>query len=129
MRTVASRTVLYPVRMRRELRAMLGLALPVILAELGWVMLGVVSAWTAVRHRRAELLRDFRRLASGDKRRTAFDALLPWAEGWRSDESSERRMLARQRAAHSGDGLSVRPASNASGDKQDHHASGRGVRL
>jgi len=96
---------------------------------MGWVMLGVVSAWTAVRHRRAELFRDFRRLASGDKRRTAFDALLPWAEGWRSDESSERRKLVeRQRAVHSGGGPSVRPASNTSGDKQ-HHASDRGVRL
>jgi MATE family multidrug resistance protein len=29
--------------MRRELRAMLGLSLPVILAELGWVMMGVVD--------------------------------------------------------------------------------------
>ena len=96
---------------------------------MAWVTLGVVSAWTAVRHRRAELFRDFRRLASGDKRKTAFDAFLPWVEGWRSDGSSESRRLARQRATHSGDGLSVRPASNASGDKQDHHASGRGVRL
>src|SRR5687767_2093279 len=29
--------------MRRELRAMLGLSFPVILAELGWVMMGVVD--------------------------------------------------------------------------------------
>jgi hypothetical protein len=49
---------------------------------MAWVALGVLSAKTAVHHRRAELLRDFRLLASGDKRNTAFDAFLPWMPGW-----------------------------------------------
>lgn len=53
-----------------------------------WVAVGFVSNVAAVRHRRAELHRDFRRLASGDKKWTAFDAFLPWVPGWRGDRSA-----------------------------------------
>jgi ABC-type transport system involved in cytochrome c biogenesis permease component len=53
-----------------------------------WFVFSVVSALLAVKHRKSELLHDFRRLAAGDKQRTAFDALQPWLPGWKSDEAA-----------------------------------------
>jgi len=49
-----------------------------------WFVFSILSALLAVKHRRRELLEDFRRLAAGDKKHTAFDALQPWSPGWKA---------------------------------------------
>ena len=88
-----------------------------------WVALSLVSTSAAVRHRRPEVLRDFRRLAAGDKKRTAFDAFLPWVPGWRSDRSARNRTM----VLPSRSMLSRPPGKEAR--SREGHASDRGKLL
>ena len=69
---------------------------------MAWVAIGFISTEAAVRHRRPELLQDLRRLAAGDKRRTAFDAFMPWVPGWRRDESPQGRSMFHASPPHPG---------------------------
>jgi hypothetical protein len=48
-----------------------------------WFVFSILSALVAVKHRRRELLEDFRSLAAGDKKHTALDALQPWSPRWK----------------------------------------------